>query len=253
MKRGTWSFRKKKDCQKHYLWVLWTKLQKSGRTRSRIYIFIKALIAIAVFLNVVENLSPCNKVPGRNSFFSQTDTHTIQLWSSFEQRLYSSSSPSLSRQSIVLRPRTSLSPNLFPSNAHKKYNIFLSFDPATSSSFLPCPRSLSVSVRLFVCLAGSVSLIRRGSPDASRNRSRSGRLDCFVLWDSNMNYKPAPWLLHSRSLILPGPLSHRISLSTVRSRRELGRMYKYGILLPETRVKIKDSLFITSQHISCVG
>lgn len=53
-----------------------TKIRTDDRTRTRgIYIFIKALIAIAVFLNVVENLSPCNKVT-ENSFFLQTDTHT---------------------------------------------------------------------------------------------------------------------------------------------------------------------------------
>lgn len=241
-----------------------TKIRTDDRTHARGFTFsLKLWLQSRSSWTFVENLPPCNKVVGK--FFLFTNRHTqfnFDLLPSddfihhLSLRFPDNPSPFVHRSFSRFPPNLfSLKP-VFPSNAnaHKKYNIFLSFDPATSSSLLPCPRSLSTSVRLFVCLAGSVSLIRRGSPDASRNRSRSGRLDCFVLWDSNMNYKPAPWLLHSRSLILPGPLSHRISLSTARSHRELGRMYKYGILLPETHVKIKGSLFIIpQQYVFCIG
>lgn len=55
-----------------------TKIRMTEDVRSRIYIFIKALIAIAVFLNVVENLSPCNKALGKTLSFYKP-THTFQL------------------------------------------------------------------------------------------------------------------------------------------------------------------------------
>jgi len=149
----------------------------------------------------VESLSPCNKALGKlPPFLFANRRHIPTLIFFSTTTLFSIFSP-LPWRSIDFVPSHEFSPNLSPERLprppHKKYNIFLSFDP-TTSPFLSYP-CLFVSLCAWrICKFNSTRKSRR----VCATTARSGRLDCFVLWDSNMNYKPAPWLLHSCSLLI---------------------------------------------------
>lgn len=132
-------------------------------------------------------------------------------------------------------------PDDLPPPPHKKYNIFLSFDPTTSPC-LPCPPvppCLLVSLCAWrICKFNST----RKSERVCATTARSGRLDCFVLWDSNMNYKPAPWLLRSRCLLILTPDRYLVVFPCrMRVSAEKWDCYKDIAFRfpPETRIKTR--------------
>lgn len=117
--------------------------------------------------NVVESLSPCNKStrkvpsppPSPRLSFCKPPTHSNfdLLFNDFIHRrlLAFSNGSSTSFASHELSPNLSHSerpPPPSPPPPHKKYNIFLSFDP-TTSPLHPLSVGLAASARLFVCLA----------------------------------------------------------------------------------------------------
>lgn len=116
-------------------------------------------------LGVAESLSPRNKVLGKSfPFFCKHIPTLIFLSRSYS---LSSSSP---RRSIDFVPAQVSPKPVSWVNPHKKYNIFLSFDPTTA--FLPLPTySWFLRVCSPLCVpGGSVSLIRRGSPGKSASQ-----------------------------------------------------------------------------------